>query len=198
MFERLGAGIMTRIMRESPAGPTRAEDYEATLAPLYAWISAVAQNGGPRLGRSSHGASAQAWRALSGSGRGRNLRRRGLVLAFPAAVAALNRAGIGPLRRDISGPELRRAALRAFSEVVMRLGISAPYVIFGHTHRAGALQGDHESEWSTPGGARLINSGSWVLEPRFMGPDPGVSPYRPGFAVTVENSGPPQLSNLLG
>jgi hypothetical protein len=198
MFERLGAGAMARIMRESPAGPLCAEDYEATLAPLYAWISAVAQNGGPRLGRSSHGASAQAWRALSGSGRGRNLRRRGLVLAFPAAVAALNRAGIGPLHRDISGPELRRAALRAFGEAVTRLGISAPHVIFGHTHRAGPVAGDLAEEWRVPSGGQLVNSGSWVLEPRFMGANPASSPYRPGFAVSVEDTGPPQLANLLG
>jgi hypothetical protein len=198
MFERLGAGLMARIVREPPAGPLRAEDYEATLAPLYAWISAIAQNGGPQLGTSSHGASAQAWRALTGSGRGRSLRRRGMVAAFPAVVAGLNRARLGPLRTDISGPELRRAALRAFGEVVHRLEIPAAHVIFGHTHRAGPLPGDDPSEWRAPHGARLLNSGSWMLEPRFLGPDPASSPYRPGFAVYLDADGPPELRNLLG
>src|SRR5262249_4824712 len=119
MFERLGAGAMARIVREPESGPRRAEDYEAILAPIYAWIHAIAQNGGPDLGRSSHGASAQAWRTLEGNGnprdlRRRRLRRRGLITAFPLLVAGLNRARIGPLRADVSGPELRRAALRAF------------------------------------------------------------------------------------
>src|SRR6202011_2799472 len=56
MFERLGAGLMARIVREPLGGPGSAEDYEATLAPVYAWIHAIAQGGGPDLGASSHGA----------------------------------------------------------------------------------------------------------------------------------------------
>ena len=60
---------------------------------------------------------------------------------------ALNRAGLGPLRADISGPELRRGALRAFGEVLTRLRVDAPHVIFGHTHRAGPLPADDRYEW---------------------------------------------------
>src|SRR5690242_3709456 len=44
MFERLGAGVMARLARDPAEGPARAEDYEAVLAPIYAWIHAVAQN----------------------------------------------------------------------------------------------------------------------------------------------------------
>lgn len=195
-FERLGAGVMARIVSEPPTGPARTEDYEATLAPIYAWIHAIAQAGGPDLGRSSHGASAQAWRTLAGSGSRRSLRRRGLTAAFPALVAGLNRARIGPLRADLSGEELRRAGLRAFGEVLARLGVDAPHVIFGHTHRAGPLPGDVRSEWVTPTGASLLNTGSWVHEPGFLGTDPLNSPYRAGFCVMVEDAGQPQLMNL--
>ena len=48
MFERLGAGAMARIVRDSADGLARAEDYEAVLAPIYAWIHAIAQNRTPR------------------------------------------------------------------------------------------------------------------------------------------------------
>jgi hypothetical protein len=199
MFERLGAGAMARIVREPPAGAQRAEDYEAILAPIYAWLHAVAHNGGPNLGRSSHGASAQAWRTLEGArgDRRRSLRRRGLIVAFPALVATLNRAGLGPLRADVSGVELRRAALRAFSEVLTRLEVDAPQVIFGHTHRAGPLPGDDRTEWRAPTGVRLLNTGSWVHEPRFLGDRPRESPSRPGFCAVLDGDGPAELTNVL-
>jgi hypothetical protein len=201
MFERLGAGAMARIVRQPPAGPERAEDYEAILAPIYAWLHAIAQTGGPDLGRSSHGASTRAWRTLEGdaSGRGlrRSLRRRGLIAAFPAVVAALNGARLGPLRADISGVELRRAALRAFGEVLTRLRVDARQVIFGHTHRAGPLPGDDRSEWLAPGGAQLLNTGSWMHEPGFLGDQPRASPYRPGFCAVLGADGAAELSNLL-
>ena len=202
MFERLGAGMMARIIDEPAAGPRRVEDYEAILAPMYAWLYALAQSGGPSLAGSSHGPSARAWRTLAGrdrdgASRSARLRRRGLIAAFPALVAALNRAQVGPLAADVSGPELRRAALRAFGEVVARLEIEAGHVIFGHTHRAGPLAHDDRSEWMAPGGVQLLNTGCWVHEPSFLGPRPDESPYRAGFAVTLAADQPPRLTNLL-
>ena len=197
MFERLGAGAMARIVGEPAQGPARAEDYEAILSPLYAWIHAIAQYGGPNLGRSSHGASAQAWRVLDGTRGRRSWRRRALVAAFPALIAGLNQSRLGPLRADVSGPELRRAALRAFGEVVARVRIDAPQVVFGHTHRAGPLPGDDRSEWSAPSGPELLNTGCWLHEPEFLGPRPHESPYRAGFCVTIEDQGPARLRNLL-
>jgi hypothetical protein len=70
-------------------------------------------------------------------------------------------------------------------------------VIFGHTHRAGPLPLDEQAEWSAPTGSRLLNTGSWVHEPYFLGPDPQRSPYRPGFAVVVSDDRVPELRNLL-
>ncbi|HEY2142645.1 MAG TPA: metallophosphoesterase [Solirubrobacteraceae bacterium] len=127
----------------------------------------------------------------------RNLRRRALVGAFPLAVAALNRAGLGPLRAAISTSELRRAGLLAIGEVAARLDLGEAYVVFGHTHRAGPLPGDHESEWRGRGGARLVNSGCWTYDPIFLTPTPGESPYWPGTAILVEDSGPPVVKRLL-
>ena len=77
ILERLGAGLTVRVAGEPAGGPARAEDYEAALAPMYAWADAVAQSGGLRVGG---GGSFQiaAWqraqrrrRAPSGSAAGR-------------------------------------------------------------------------------------------------------------------------------
>ncbi|MGI8414068.1 MAG: metallophosphoesterase [Solirubrobacteraceae bacterium] len=216
MLERLGAGVMARVVVEAPGGPRRAEDYEATLAPLYAWLYAVAQARGRNTGRGSHGASARARGMLQGAragGRGRrgaaarNLRHRGAVTrtlchrgaaaAFPVLIAALNRAGLGPLRADLSGPELRHAALCATGEVLARLDVRAPHVIFGHTHRAGPLGADDPAEWLAPGGVQLLNPGSWVHEPAFLGERPHESPYRPGFCAVLHGERAPTLINVL-
>jgi hypothetical protein len=143
----------------------------------------------------------RAWRALGGHGGGSSpahkLRRLALAGAFPLAVAALNRAGLGPLRTDISTAELRRAGLRAMGEVADRLGLGDAHVVFGHTHRAGPFPGDPESEWRGRAGARLVNSGCWTYNSVFLTPTPGESPYWPGTCVLVEDSGPPVLKRLL-
>lgn len=198
IIERLGAGLTVRLAGEPAGGPARAEDYEAALAPMYAWVDTVAQSGGLRGGRGDWSFQVAAWRALSGSGP-RGLRRRALQVAFPAVVGGLNWAGFGPLQADVSAVALRRAGLRALDEVVTRLEVAAEHVIFGHTHRAGPLPGDERGEWAGPGGMSLLNTGSWVYEPGYLGDAPRESPYRPGFAAVVEadNLAPPTLVNLL-
>jgi hypothetical protein len=192
IVERLGAALNVRLAGEPAGGPRRAEDYEAALAPMYAWIDTVAQAGGLRGGGGDGSFQVKAWRAINDRRSGRGVRSRATAAAFPALVAGLNRAGLGPLRSDVSGIELRRAALRAFAEVIERLDVPAAHVIFGHTHRAGPLPGDDCVEWE-----RLLNTGSWVHEPSFLGDSPRESPYRPGFAAFVTDTGPPELVNLL-
>jgi hypothetical protein len=194
-LERLGAGVMRRVVALNPDGPRSAEDYETALDPLYAWVHAIAQLADADRSRVLHGGSVRGWQALTGARRG--LRQTAIATGFPVLVAALNRAGLGPLRAEVTGPELRRAGLRALEEVVSRLGIQADHVIFGHTHRAGPLPADDPAEWRTPQGGRLINSGCWVYEPAFLGKDPGSSPYRAGFAVAIDGDEPPRLINLL-
>src|SRR5271166_953406 len=125
------------------------------------------------------------------------LRSRAIRAAFPLAISALNRAGLGPLRADVSPDELRRAGLLAMGEVAARLGLSDAYVVFGHTHRAGPLPGDDQREWRGRQGARLVNAGSWTYAAIFLTGTPGESPYWPGTCVLVEDSGPPLLKRLL-
>jgi hypothetical protein len=201
MFERLGAGAMARIVGEPAGGPASAEDYEAVLAPMYAWIYGVAQRRGGAVGRSSHGPSTRAWRALNGTSRRGGARawarRQALRLGIPAAIAAVNRAGLGPVRPDLSTAELRRAGLRGVAEALTRMGVDRGHVVFGHTHRAGPLAADDPVEWALGGAGRLINCGSWVHEPAYLGSRPSTSPYRAGFGVRVPAFGEPELANLL-
>jgi hypothetical protein len=193
-FERLGAGVMARLRHAHLDEISTAEDYEAVLAPIYAWLFALAQtatSNGPRP-HSDH--STRVWRAVTG---GRGIRGRTLGAGIGVATVALNVAGMGPLRGELSGSELRRAALRAYGEVLRCLSVDARHVIFGHSHRAGPLPEDDLDEWRASSGARIHNCGCWVHEPAFLGDTPARSPYRAGFAVELDDEGPPRLVNLL-
>jgi predicted phosphodiesterase len=195
IIERVGAGLMGRVVAEPEGGPRRAEDYEAILAPMYTWIESVAQSGGVHR-QGSGGLQVRAWRMIHRPDGRRTLRGAGAAAGFAALVALMNRAKLGPLGTDVSGEELRRAGLRAFGEVLDRLGVGARYVIFGHTHRAGPLPGDDRSEWSR-GEVSIINTGSWTHDRGFVGDALDGNPYRPGFCAIVGESGPPELVNLL-
>ena len=211
-MERLGIGMTARVQSRSTDTFATVDDYEAVTSPVFAWIDAVARQA--PTGSTLNGQSTvRAWRALAGKGRntrsgvgtrsgaggsgGIDLRTRALAGAFPLAIAALNKAGIGSFQADISTPELRRAGLRAMGEVAARLGLGDAHVIFGHTHRAGPLPRDVEAEWRGPGGARLLNAGCWTYDSYFVTATPGESPYWPGGAVLVEDDGPPVSRRLL-
>jgi hypothetical protein len=225
-LERLSMAAMSRVLGRPASAFVHVGDYEAVADPVFAWRDAVARDARTSDALNGL-ATVSAWQALRGddgsgaggsvwhsgvTGRGRvgggvltyarhsalrSLRRRALVGAFPLAVAALNRAGLGPLRANVSTGELRRAGLLAMGEVASRLDLGDVHVVFGHTHRAGPLPGDPESEWRGRGGARLVNSGCWTYDAVFLTSTPGESPYWPGTCVLVEDSGPPVLKRLL-
>lgn len=193
------AAAITRLTGDGAAGSmSTPEAYEAALAPLYAFAHAVVQTASPSRSITRGGSlSRSVWeRSNPGSSRGAGGFALG-ELAIPAAVAAINRLGLGPFRADISAHELRRAGLRAMAEVATNLGIDAAHVIFGHTHRAGPLDGDVEGWWLR-GGTRLTNTGSWIYEPVFAPKQDGRNPYWPGHVVYVRDEGPPELVGLLG
>jgi hypothetical protein len=196
-FERLGAGLMARLVGPVPSPRATPDDYEAILSPIYAWIDATAERAAPGRAAAGSGSAVQIYRLLSGGGR-RPLAGRALAGLFPLAVLGVNRLGLGPVRADLTGPELRRSALCGISEAIVRLGVPARHVIFGHSHRAGPLPGDDEGEWRVPAGALLRNGGSWMFESHFLGgPDPRASPYWPGGVTVVEDDGPPRVERLL-
>jgi hypothetical protein len=189
---------MARWVVHLPEHGATPDDYEAALAPLYAWLHQVTQRMDESLIYAGSGASARAWASLAGRA-GRSVRTVAARAAFAGAVAGLNRAGLGPVRADLSGAGLRRGALRGIGEALRRLGVDAPYVIWGHSHRAGPWPADDPGEWTAPTGSRILNAGCWVYQPHFLSERPYASPYWPGTAVVVEDDGrPPELIRLLG
>jgi len=200
-FEPLTMRSVERVLRARGDRLDGVDGYEAVMAPVYAALHEIAQTApAPRdHNRPTASLSARLYRVLAGDGGGpRPLHHRLLSgVAFPTVVGALNAAGLGPLRADLSGPELRRSSLRAMAQVVHRLGIDADHVIFGHTHRAGPLAGDDAAEWLGPGATRLHNSGSWVIERFLGGRAPQRSPYRAGAVIRVESGRPTPVRHLL-
>lgn len=194
--EVLGIHAIRRVLggRDSAAAP---DDYEALVAPLYAFTYQLAHAAAPGERAVGSNLSARVWSRLNSRRPTLGSRALGRI-AVPAAVAALNRLGFGPFTSDLSGPSLRHAGLAAMAEVLERLGVGARHALFGHTHRAGPLARDGAApEWRAAGGTRLVNTGSWVYEPTLLGPAPGESPYWPGGCAIVREAGPPELRNLL-
>jgi hypothetical protein len=196
-LEVLGARAMARMVGAVP-DPAVPDDYEALLAPIYAWIQASAQRSSARRRSAGGGTAIKVWNALEGPGPRYTPSRAGLRAGFRLAVAAANRAGLGPVRPRLGGVALRRAGLAGLAEAARRLGLAPAHLLFGHTHRTGQLSGDDPGEWRA-GATRLHNSGCWVYETHFMGDaPPGASPYWPGGAIALGDDGPPRLERLLG
>jgi hypothetical protein len=189
-LERIAIGAMQRVAGRLPEGQVSPDDYEAALAPVYALGYALAQNAGRNRSLGRQDRSAKLWERIAGDGRPTIGARVLGGAVVPAAVWALNAARLGPLSPDLSGPALRRSALASMRTAMERLGVGAPHVIFGHTHRSGPHPGDE-------GWGGLVNTGSWILEPTFLGARPAKSPYFPGHCAFVRDSGPPELRRLL-
>lgn len=196
-FERIAAGGMARVVGRLPEpgeGTVDPHDFEAALAPMYAWLDQLA-NGRAAGGRWASGAAtAKAWSLLSADGRA-PLRGKALAALLPLGIAGLNLAGLGPVRSRLDSDELRQAGVTAMGGVVRLLGIEAKHVVFGHTHCAGPTAWMDPGEWIAPGGTQLINTGCWTDEWHINVQDPR-NPYRPGFGVLVEDEGPPRLIRI--
>jgi hypothetical protein len=195
-IESVMASVMERVTGRG-GGCDAPADYEAILAPMYSLLFGVAQGTSEETLRRSGRLSRSVWRRINDDdGRvGRFLLGR---VTIPGAVAALNGLRLGPFRAELTGPELRRAGLRAMSRVVDGLGIGAEHVLFGHTHRVGPLERDDPGEWRTPGGVRMWNTGSWLVDTAFITAESVRNPYWPGTVVSVRDEGDPEIANVLG
>jgi Calcineurin-like phosphoesterase len=193
-MESIMASVVCRLSGREPDCAS-ADEYESVLAPIYGYHAGLAEGASPAALARGAAVSRSVWSQATGNGRlGRLLVGR---LTIPAAVAALNRARIGPFKPELSGAELRRAGLLAMARVADVLAPGAEHVLFGHTHRAGPLDGDDAAEWTTLAGARLWNSGNWYLESPFVAGKGELSPYWPGTVAWVEPGRPPRIENAL-
>ena len=187
-LEPVALRAVERLLGRRGRVPDGVDGYEAVFGPVYALLHELVQHV-PGHASAGAGPSQRAYRVLTGRGRRPLSHRLAAGVAFPLFVAALNRAGLGPLDRDVSGPQLRRAALAAMGEVARRLVPQARHVVFGHTHRFGPLPADDVAGWTAPGGARLHNAGSWIFERFLVGDADDGHPYWPGGAVRVGATG---------
>ena len=195
-------GAMSRLLGRPAAGFASVEDYEAGRAGLR-----LARRRRPRRShrRGLNGmATVAAWRALGGgssdadaaevSARRRDPARRGCsarcagarsCAGFPLAVAALNRAGMGPLHADISGTALRRAGLRRWGRSPRGSGSATPRRLRPHpSHRPARRRRRHEWRGPAARGSQLRQLG---LRDDFLDSAGPSNPYWPGGAVLVED-----------
>jgi Calcineurin-like phosphoesterase len=194
-FERVAAGAMARFLKLPFSAMKEENDYERLLAPIYAWMFAISQTSAREIDASDGGGSARALKLIRES---RHIKGLAIQAGLRSLLGAANLARLGPFSPDLSPPALRRSSLIAFGEVLSVLNLRPRYALFGHSHRAGPLPGDDHSEWITASGVELLNTGCWVYESTdFMSEEPSDNPYRPGFAVELDDVGPPRLVNLL-
>ena len=167
------------------------EDYEAALAPIYAWIHAVAQRVGPGVGRTLHGSSVRGWQAL---------RSRGLAPArgggcLPGARVRAQPGRDRPAeRRPVAAVRCARRGCSASTRLRGGCGLRSRYVVFGHTHRAGPLPGDDLARVAHGRGWRADQQRLLGTRAGFLAKDapvPGRVRRRPSTT-----RGPPALVNL--
>lgn len=190
-IERLAIGGIGWFSGPFPDAPGP-DDYEAALAPLYALAHELAQGIGAGAAQRR-----SIVRMLKGGRGDRPPRLGALGPALGPVLAVLNRAGLGPLRRDVGIRDLEAAGLAAMREVADRLVPEASHVVFGHLHRAGPRAGDDPAAWRASSGTQLVNTGTWVRERRLLADPAGERGYWPGTAVLVEPTGPPRVLHVL-
>ena len=200
-FERLAAGAMARWVVHLPEHGARPDDYEAALAPIYAFLHQLTQRSDHAAVSAGAGASARAWVAMAGEG------RRAPPAARGRARHGLRRRGRRRSTRSASAPStatsparaLRRGGLRGIREVLRRLGVArAARALRPHPPLRARGRATTRRSGRRAAGTRLHNTGSWVYQPHFLSSEPNASPYWPGTAVVLEDDGPPRLIRLLG
>lgn len=188
-LEAIAVSATSRATGGMPAPPRVPDDYEAAIGPLYGFAYALAQGSDRARRVLGMDLSRKVWDRID---RRRDIGSRAMTSgAIPAAVWALNRAGLGPFEAKLSGRALRDSGLRAMADLIPALRIDADEVVFGHTHRPGPLERD--ANWD----ARLFNSGSWLYEPNLLAATAADSPYWPGCAIFLRDQEPPELRRIL-
>lgn len=115
-------------------------------------------------------------------------------MTMPRVPVAMQSAGLTPLTVKLIDAQMRYGSLAAMAHVTRRLGVDADWVVFGHVHRAGPLDGDR---WPRGNGPHLLNTGSWLYEPLLLDQAVPPHPYWPGGAVVLESGSPPRTVGLL-
>jgi hypothetical protein len=175
-------GIARGLLGRLPTDGATPADYEQSRRPSVTWVEGAA-------GRFLPGRLADAASGLGGALRARTM---------PAVERTFVRRSFAPLTSRLLSVQMQRAAIPALAHVVHRLGIDADWVIFGHVHRSGPLGDDDLEQWTgADDRLRILNTGSWVYEPRLIHRATPPYPYWPGGAVVLEDGREPRAVGLL-
>ena len=167
MFERLGAGAMARIVRRAAGGPRRAPRTTRRAGADLRLDPRAGPDGGAGRRRRPHGASAQAWRVLQQRGGDARLAAPGARAAlFRCVRGAQPRRARAAARRHLAAPSCagRRCAAMARCSTGWRR--APPRDLRPHPPRRPAARRRARRVAHAGTGARLLNTGCWVHEPR--------------------------------
>jgi UDP-2,3-diacylglucosamine pyrophosphatase LpxH len=114
--------------------------------------------------------------------------------AMPRIPRLLMQTGLAPVTAAVLNAQMRHSALPAMAQVVRRLDVPAEWVLFGHVHRRGPVNG---GAWRVGEGPRFVNTGAWVYEPLLVDRARPPHPYWPGGAVLLQDGREPQSLGLL-
>jgi UDP-2,3-diacylglucosamine pyrophosphatase LpxH len=175
-------GVARGLLGRRPADHASPADYERVRRPSVTRLEGI-------LGRLLPRPVARAASGLTGELRARTM---------PAVKRQVVRKNLAPLTSRLLSVQMRHAAMPALAHVVERIGVDADWVIFGHVHRCGPLADDDPAQWTGAGDRpRILNSGSWVYEPRLLHRVTPPNPYWPGGAVLLEPGAEPRAVGLL-
>jgi UDP-2,3-diacylglucosamine pyrophosphatase LpxH len=117
---------------------------------------------------------------------------------LPAVPRLLMNARLAPVTASTLDVQMQRASIPAMARVVSHLRVDADWVLFGHVHRAGPLEGESLERWHRVNGSpRFVNSGSWLYEPLLVDRASPPHPYWPGAAVRLAAGREPEVVGLL-
>jgi UDP-2,3-diacylglucosamine pyrophosphatase LpxH len=116
------------------------------------------------------------------------------LMTMPHVPRLMMNSGLAPVTATLIDAQMRHQSMPAMAYVARRLGIDADWVVFGHVHRRGPIDGE---EWPARQGMQFLNTGSWVYEPLLVDRATAPHPYWPGGAVLLEEGRAPRSLGLL-
>jgi hypothetical protein len=193
-FERLAAGAMARwVVRlpEDGATPTTTRPRSRRCTRGCTRSTQRSEHGAIAAAPAPRRAPGSRWRATAGAAPAarRRARRR-----LRGRGRGAQRAGLGPIDRDLSGPALRRGYLRGMREVLRAPRRRAPARDLGPLAPRRPVAARRPAEWTTPAARGSSTPARWVYQPHFLSPSRTARPTGRAPRPCSRTSGPPSWS----
>ena len=176
-LESIAASAMGRLTGRGRSARSAA-DYEAMLAPMYAFYAGLAQGASAAALARGGSLSRTVWKraASDPDGDGALTARASAVatrfllgrVTIPGAVAALNGLGLGPFSASSRARSCAAPACWRWARVAEVLAPGRRARDLRPHPPARPAAGDDLAEWTTLSGTRLWNTGSWLHEGAFV------------------------------